>query len=515
MRINDIFKKVITRLRNEGKIATPDLYAEVFCQEAKRAGIVLEDCNQINKFLPSMDKKLQKEISDSRVDSLQKLVRFLIGKLNRLQPSQATLKLESSQKLLKRVLKVAQLLHNKEVIQLANNTLDALEKDVPLQQFEVISNAWLNFLTTYDDTFLQKLKPLTTLNKDDLRESIDGISLPEKAKASLSSEELDAIMRLIVASLVPSIAPSVNDKLAHLSDTLKNDPTLLTSKSIESEIKEAIMLRIALDKKALKEMVKSIDTIVDKLSVQLIDLIEKSDSSNVELKVIKKELENYDEAKDIDFKTAHTKLYNVAIILEEKTEVLSRDLKSHNDKIVTMKERISELEKELAKAQETSKMDFLTKLYNKRALEEFFALKESEFTRYNRNYSIVMFDIDFFKKVNDNYGHEAGDKILQGFAKILKKLCRTVDVVGRFGGEEFVAILSETDLKGGVIFAKKVNQLVEKTRFMYKNQHIPLTVSAGVAERVQFNSQQETMNSADQRLYDAKNSGRNRVEPSL
>lgn len=511
MRINDVFKKVVVRLQKEGKVATPDAYVEAFCQEAKLAGLVIEDCNQVNKFLPSMDRALQKEIQDSRVDSLQKLVRFLIGKINRLQPSQAAEKVASLEKLLRKILQTSQVLHNKSVSDLASKTLDALENNKLADQSELIFAAWTNFLTSYSDAFLQKLAPYTKINSSDLEATISKFSFTPKEDSE--SKGIEQFVSLLVSALVPSIAPSVNEQIANVSSTLKDNPELVTSKSMEKEIKEAILLRILIDKRTLREMLGSLDKVVDKLSMQLIDMIERSDTSNLEIRNIKRELESYEKVEDQDFKTSHKKLLNIATILESQTAVLSKDLNHHNSEISSMKERIIELENELEKAREVSKEDFLTKLYNKRALDEFFKVKEAEFERFGHNYSIVMFDIDFFKKVNDSYGHEAGDKILMGFGKILKKMCRSVDIVGRYGGEEFIAILSETDLNGAVSFAKKVNVQVEKTRFMYQGQTIPLTVSGGVAERKEFSSFVEAMNSADQHLYKAKDSGRNRIEP--
>ncbi len=138
-------------------------------------------------------------------------------------------------------------------------------------------------------------------------------------------------------------------------------------------------------------------------------------------------------------------------------------------------------------------------------------VKESEFERYGHNYSIIMFDLDHFKAVNDNYGHDAGDAVLAAFAKILKNEARNVDVVGRFGGEEFMAILSETDAKGGVKFAQKVRKHVEKARFMYKGERIEVSVSCGVSERVTHLSLQNVIESSDKLLYKAKKEGRNRV----
>ena len=138
-------------------------------------------------------------------------------------------------------------------------------------------------------------------------------------------------------------------------------------------------------------------------------------------------------------------------------------------------------------------------------------LKEAEYERYQRNFTIIMFDLDHFKNVNDNFGHDAGDAVLGAFASILKKEAREVDVVGRFGGEEFMAILSETDAQGGAIFAEKVRKHVKKARFMYKGTRIEVTVSSGVSERQTQTSLEGVVKSADERLYKAKNNGRNQV----
>ena len=258
-------------------------------------------------------------------------------------------------------------------------------------------------------------------------------------------------------------------------------------------------------------MVESLDGVVDKLSLRLISMIESSDASNADIQKIKKELESYNQDSGTNFKAAHKKLYTIAVALEENTQILSKDLKDHSHEITKMSKKIHKLEAELDKTRKESKEDFLTKLYNKRALDELLEIKEAEFKRYDRNYSIVMFDIDFFKKVNDNFGHDAGDAVLAAFAKILKEESRTVDIVGRFGGEEFLAILSATDSEGGFVFADKVRKHVQKSRFMYNKERITVTVSAGVSDRKKHVSLQATVNSADEYLYKAKHEGRNQV----
>jgi len=513
MTIQTIINNAIKRLKAEGKLLTPDFYAEAFCKEAERAKMSVEDCNHVDKFKNMLAKDFQKDLKNYRIRTMNEFVRFLISKLNRTNSTQCSDTLEAQTLLCKRALQAITILHNKEAAELAKNSIDLLENAPMPDQLDNFRQRWVNFLTTYDDAFLQKLKSLGDVDSSDLQKTIENLHAFQASDPSEGQAvDLRKVSKLLVASFVPSIASSVNDTIAEISEKIKKNPAILDDENIEKEIKSAISLRIALDKESVKEMVESIDGVLDKLSLRLIDMIESSDSSNAEIQAIKKELEFYTEESAVNFKVAHKKLFTIAVALEENTELLSKDLKGHNADVEKLSKRVKKLEQELKEAKKESKEDFLTKLYNKRALDEFLELKEAEYQRYNHNYAIVMFDLDHFKNVNDTYGHEAGDAVLAAFAKILKKEARSVDIVGRFGGEEFLALLSGTDTQGGVTFAKKVLAHVQKARFMYKKQRISVTSSAGVSERAKHVSLQATINSADEYLYIAKKNGRNRVE---
>ncbi len=510
MTINGIIKKAIERLKDENKLLTPEYYAEAFCKEAKLAGMIIEECNQVDKYAKTLNNEFQVELKLYRLKTTQELMRYLISKLNRMNPTNCAELLIENQLLTKRILEAVELLHNKEAAELAGKSIDLLSiPNASKEQFSTYRQAWVNFITNYDDSFFNHLKSMGKVYYKDLKSTIENLS---EEKSIAKEGNLKQIAAIIIASLVPSIASSINEKIAKISDNLRKNPEILTMQSIEKELRAAIKLRISLDKNTLKAMIQSLDSVLDKLSLQLIGMIEKSDQSNTEIKDIKRDLENLNKQNNLDFKTAHNKLYTIAIALEENTAALSQDLKAHDNEVKLLGKKIEGLEKELEDARQNSREDFLTKLFNRRALDDYMEIKENEFTRYGRNFSVVMFDIDHFKKVNDTFGHEAGDAVLTAFAAILKKDCRTVDIVGRYGGEEFLAILSETDIEGGVIFAEKVRAHVEEAKFMYQNQRINVTLSAGVSMRSKFPSQKATVNSADEKLYLAKQNGRNRVE---
>ena len=511
MMIKRIINNALKRLKAEGKLLTPDFYAEAFCKEAKKANMKVEDCEHLEDSIQLLNKDLQTDLRKYHIKTIKEFVRYVVTKLNRTNPTQCTKILESQILLTKRILQVAAVLHNKEIASLSRSTIEIMESTSQPQQLDSLRQQWVNFITTYDDTFLQELKPYGAVDSSDLRKTITGLDI-NISQDSKSKDELTKLARLLVASFVPSIASSVNDEIASISDKLRNNPAILESDTIENEIRSIISLRIALDNKTVKDMVGSIDGVLDKLSLRLIAMIESSDTSNLEIQEIKKELESYSEESTTNFKVAHKKLFTIAVALEKNTQLLSSELKGHSMEVKLLSDRVNSLEKELENAKKESQEDFLTKLVNKRALDKMIKVKDAEYKRYGRNYSVAMFDIDHFKKVNDNYGHEAGDAILAAVAKILKNDSRTVDIVGRFGGEEFLAILSDTDLQGGVTFAQKAREHVQKARFVYKGKRIKVTISAGVSERKNHVSAEATINSADEYLYKAKHEGRNRVE---
>ncbi len=156
-------------------------------------------------------------------------------------------------------------------------------------------------------------------------------------------------------------------------------------------------------------------------------------------------------------------------------------------------------------------IDGLTQINNKRYLMETLEREIPRARRHMRPLSVVMFDIDHFKGINDNYGHLAGDYVLKELATLVKSRLRPDDIVARYGGEEFCALLPETALQGAGAIAEDLRRRVQERKFVFENEHIPVTVSLGCSE---LNSEMDVLmliKAADEKLYDAKRGGRNRV----
>jgi diguanylate cyclase len=147
--------------------------------------------------------------------------------------------------------------------------------------------------------------------------------------------------------------------------------------------------------------------------------------------------------------------------------------------------------------------DPLTGLTNRRALDETLLNHLAMNARYGSPFSIALFDIDYFKQVNDQHGHLAGDRVLQQMALVLDQYVRETDIVSRFGGEEFVVVLPNTDLAGACTFAERMRTVISKAA--------SLTISCGVATAEDGDDSQRLLTRADTALYTAKSSGRNIV----
>jgi diguanylate cyclase (GGDEF)-like protein len=205
----------------------------------------------------------------------------------------------------------------------------------------------------------------------------------------------------------------------------------------------------------------------------------------------------YQNATFIPLTNIRAEVSHICIILYDVTD------------IAVNKKELEDLNKKLERM---SQIDNLTQLANRGHWE---ALLKQEYLRTKRSEgcsALLMFDIDHFKKVNDKYGHSCGDEALRHLAKLLRSALRETDIAGRYGGEEFVVTLLDTDKAGSVIFAERLRQLIESNPVIYKNIKVEMTVSIGLAcFSHEFKNHERWIEAADKALYQSKNTGRNKV----
>ena len=157
--------------------------------------------------------------------------------------------------------------------------------------------------------------------------------------------------------------------------------------------------------------------------------------------------------------------------------------------------------------------DSLTQMKNRATFDEFLSNAIDNFNNTNEPLSLIIADIDYFKKINDNYGHVAGDRVLEAVAVKLKMTLRSVDFISRYGGEEFGVVLLKTTLNNAKVVAENMRHAIETTVFHVDDKKLRITISFGCAEIIKGDTISSLIKRADKQLYQAKSAGRNIVFP--
>jgi len=198
-------------------------------------------------------------------------------------------------------------------------------------------------------------------------------------------------------------------------------------------------------------------------------------------------------------------------LAETEREEMSKQGYAHiiSELARTQKETLM-LKEQLQESQQKMLRDPLTGLPNRLAYEERISVEINRTRRKNEPFCLAMWDIDHFKKVNDTYGHEAGDRVLKFLSKIVRTRVRKVDMFARIGGEEFVLLMPDTPIEGALILNNDLRRSIENSEFHYQGSPCPITSSVGIAVFEEYDTAEQILNKADKALYQSKREGRNR-----
>lgn len=195
--------------------------------------------------------------------------------------------------------------------------------------------------------------------------------------------------------------------------------------------------------------------------------------------------------------------------VQKSSEILEKNLKHANEQVEVLQEKLEEV-------QQHATIDPLTDLYNRRAFEKQLIQQMDKTSTSGGDLSLAIIDIDYFKRINDTYGHLTGDDLLRIIAKTLKDFVKGKDIVCRYGGEEFVVLLPDTPLAGAVTVAEQIRQHFSQMTWKQKSTGVSMgkvTLSAGVALFRPGETMETFIQRADVALYHSKKSGRDRVTP--
>ena len=173
---------------------------------------------------------------------------------------------------------------------------------------------------------------------------------------------------------------------------------------------------------------------------------------------------------------------------------------------------LEELQAQKSVLERQNSEDSLTGLYNRRFIDLQLSREFLRAQRYNRNLTVIMADLDHFKRINDDFGHQTGDLVLAAVSQMLKESCREVDFIARYGGEEFLLVLPETPSNGAIFVCERIRKAVEDHGWGELRSGLKVTISQGIAYNTKVESHLIMLHQADAKLYEAKRAGRNTVK---
>lgn len=299
-------------------------------------------------------------------------------------------------------------------------------------------------------------------------------------------------------------------------DQLANDTIALLQTRI-SEEKEQFEVYLA----ELNAKLKRINDIVQADSETLSEIkqinLDFNQSINQQMQEARDKIDHHSELKLLksDLLTSLDAITQQLISYQQsyasRLDQLQNSKSAMNDQIASLEKENVNLIKELHKERKLSLIDPLTQLPNRLAFEKRLDEELARALRYRQPLSIAVLDIDFFKKINDQYGHLVGDKVLRMIAKEMKAVCRGSDFIARFGGEEFVILLPQTEQTEAVQAMEKVRLHINSRPFHYQSKPVSISVSGGVATKQEGENTDQWIDRADQALYQSKNNGRNLI----
>jgi len=336
-------------------------------------------------------------------------------------------------------------------------------------------------------------------------------------RAQGESEVLEGLMRLLKLVIENITELLLDDQWLHGQLTVVQD---IISKPLDARVisdAEKRFKEVIFKQGTLKHTLNEAKTTLKNLVTVFIERIGEMSESTGEYH---KKIENYTTilSGTEDIPTLNKVLQNILT----DTRSLHLDMvRSHDELVLARKQveaaeqKIKDLETEIGEISELVYQDHLTGTLNRRGLEDAFEREFARSERHGMPISVALLDVDHFKKLNDAYGHDAGDKALVHLANVVKEILRPTDTVARYGGEEFVVILPNTTQDDGVNIMVRLQRELTKRFFLHENERILITFSAGITQRVDSESAENMISRADGALYRAKQSGRNRVYPAL
>ncbi|OUR74167.1 hypothetical protein A9Q76_01335 [Arcobacter sp. 31_11_sub10_T18] len=339
-------------------------------------------------------------------------------------------------------------------------------------------------------------------------------SILSSSSTGLSKSTVEKIASLMISALAPVY---VNDKLDKdinkLNKMLKSDLSIFNKDEVQDNIEDYILKRKYSDKNVISDKTEKLNSIVCSMGDYIQNSVSKSDDSLNELDNILVDLEQLT-LKEGDISSLELIRADMVSINKNMKDIvtnLSENLNNEKNEVSSLREKVLELEENLKNAKVESSTDFLTGSFTRREFNKRVKKLNTSYNKSKNDFSIIYIDLDYFKRVNDKFGHDAGDEVLKTFSRVLKQKIADNGDVFRYGGEEFVVLLPLKNKKESKVIIEDVKEHINKSKFIYKDFTIKVTFSAGVALRSEHRRVDDFIKEADRLLYKAKEDGRDLI----
>lgn len=378
--------------------------------------------------------------------------------------------------------------------------LQSIEKEIPITELEEMGRLINNFC-------VQEKK---AISKNKVTTYYD---ISQVLNQRMKNIDVGRFLVHLKTLMKPSISQKVTKKIDSLIEDISLNPYEIMNDSVIKKLEEITEDRITNDREGIREKASDIKKMTELMGKYFDKSLIQSNDTTDELSHIKEEIDELELSEQSlrAVSQLQSKLVDTVFKLENSMEKNRINLIKGKDECLTLESEIEKLQADLEKVQKEKNIDFLTGVMNRRGFTEAMSKIENEYKVFDSKYAIIFFDIDFFKDVNDKYGHDCGDSVLATFANIIGSLTRANDVVSRYGGEEFVSLIHYRDIKEVENYASRVKAIIAKSKFKYKDLKLKIQFSAGVSFRCRYDSFDETLKKADDLLYEAKHNGRDKI----
>lgn len=394
---------------------------------------------------------------------------------------------------------------------------EAKLQGVVLEECEELSG----LIEKLDPATKELLKRYTVRSIDDLMlfliYRIKSLHEGDKNSASkkiLEDMVIEQLADFISSLLSPSVSHELDSEIKAMKEKLHLRPSFITNDAFQKEVKSLVSKRVVYDRKEIREEVTSINRMVDALSKRTIGSVVAHQETQKTLTSVQHEVTNskFDAVGEQNFfEPLHKKLVVLLDVLERQSRSLSQALSESQHEVDELRKKVTYLEKTVIQDENTMTCDTVTNLFNEKGWKNQLGEFESRFSELGQNYCVAYFEIDFLEDISRRYGAEAADVVRRTFGQILEKKVRLDDLVARVKSERFVVTLANISLDAAAIAITKIQKSIAQTRFIYKDEVITVTGSAGLVARNKSHDIEEMLLECDKALHNAVQSGRNCV----